>query len=325
MKYSSEIKTGTIVLSGIILLLWGVNYLKGKQFFVKRTVIYAVYNQVDGLADANPVNINGMKVGRVMEVKFLPDNSGKIIVTLVIDNSIRIPKNSIAKIESSDLMGSKTVQVVLGNSTAYVESGDTLQSDLQLSITEEVNKQVAPIKAKAENLLASLDSIMSVLQYAFNQNTRENLAQSFENIGKTVKALERTSFRLDTLISSQQYRVVNIFSNIESITGNLKNNNEKITRAIQNFSMISDTIAKSQLAATISNTSKALKDFSAVMEKINHGEGSIGLLLNNDSLYHGLSSTAKDLDLLLKDINENPKKYVQFSVFGKRYKPKKKK
>lgn len=324
MKYSNELKTGAIVLAGILLLIWGINYLKGKNFFSSQRKFYAVYHQVDGLSPTNQIHLNGVKIGRVAGVEFLPDNSGNIVVTLAIDNPIKINKNSVAKIVSTDLMGTKSVQIILSNETAVAQSGDTLLSATQLSLTEEVNKQVAPIKQKAENLLASMDSVLSVLQYVFNKDTRDNLSQTFENIAKAVTALQHASFRLDTLVTTQQGRLVNIFANVESIALNLRNNNDAISSILKNTAAISDTIAKSNFSSTINNVNKSLQDFSIAMEKVTKGHGSLGLLLNNDSLYNNLSSTAGSLDSLIKDINANPKKYVHFSMFGGKNKPAKK-
>ena len=317
MKFSNEIKIGIIVLGGIILLVWGLNYLKGKNFFAKQHLLYAVYSQVDGLVASNPVQMNGLSIGRVSSVNFLPDNSGNIIVSLTIDNTnIKIPRNTVAKIISADLMGSKAIQLIMGNDTVAARNMDTLKSQIQLSLQEEVNRQVAPIKSKAENLLASMDSVLSVLQYVFNKNTRENLSKSFESIEKTVKALERTSVRFDTIVYSQQGRIVSIFNSVESVAQNIKGNNEKIANIIQNFSSISDSIAKADLVTTITQANSVLKDFAKVMERINKGEGSLGLLLNNDSLYNNLSATSDNLNKLIQDINQNPRKYVRFSVIG---------
>ncbi len=324
MKRGNEIKIGLLIITGIALLVWGINYMKGKSFFIRQTKLYAIYNHVDGLVSANPVEVSGLKIGHVGDVDFIPGSSGRIVVTLVIERNLNIPRNSIAKIISSDLMGAKSVEVIMGDAGTFIQNGDTLLSDNQLSLTEEVNRQVAPIKNKAENLLASMDSVLSVIQYVFNKDTRDNLAKSFQSIEKTVKILEKTSFRLDTLVSGEQHRIVGIFSNVESISFNLRNNNEKISHIIQNFSSISDSLAKSRFVSTINSTRTALEEFSGIAEKINKGEGSLGLLLSNDSLYNNISSTAGNLDKLIKDINENPRKYVQFSLFGKKYKPKNK-
>lgn len=322
-KFSNEIKIGIIVTSGLLMLIWGINYMKGIRFFSNQKKFYAVYNKIDGLVEANPVQINGMQVGQVREIKFLPDNSGKIIVTFYISGNLNVPKNSTAKIVSSDIMGSKAVELQLGEAKEYAEDGDTLFADLQLSITQEVNRQVAPIKAKAESLLASLDSVLSVIQGVFNPETRANLTKSFSNIEKALSALEHASFGMDTIVTAEKVRFREIMQNLESITRNIKNNNERISTAMKNMADISDTLAKAQLGETIRKTNAVMSQISGIVDKINHGEGSLGLLVTNDSLYDNLTAATKSLDELVKDLNQNPKRYVHFSVFGKKDKKKK--
>lgn len=197
------------------------------------------------------------------------------------------------------------------------KSGDTLTSDIQPSITEEVSYQMLPIKRKAESVMASLDSVLSVIQYVFNEDTRENLAHSFESIKFTIQNLEHTTYNIDTLVTTQRNRLAVIFDNIESISTNIKNNNAKLANIISNFSTLSDSLSKAKIVSTINSANKAMLNFSEVTEKINSGEGSLGLLINNDSLYNQLAKSSKDLDLLLEDLRLNPQRYVHVSVFGK--------
>ena len=297
--------------------IWGLNFLKGKHIFSKQRHLYAICGQIDGLLAASPVYLNGLRVGMVEDVYFYPgDTARRIVVRMILDNEISIPRNSVARIASSDLIGGRTIQIIPIASDKNVESGDTLTSETQLSIAQEVNKQVAPIKAKAESMLASLDSVLAVIQYVFNKETRDNLAKSFESISRAIITLEHTTTTFDTIVSAQQSRLSNIFSNVESISLNLKNNNQKITEIINNFEAISDSIAKVSFAKTIRNADKVLTETSQIMEKINSGKGSLGMLINNDSLYTYLKYTAADVDLLVKDLKANPKRYVHFSLIG---------
>lgn len=290
--------------------------MKGVSLFVPKKTFFATYSNVDGLLEANPVQINGMKVGSVRTVEFIPDNSGRILVSFHITKDISIPKNSTAKIVSSNLMNAKAVDLVFGDSKEMAKSGDTLNSELQLSIGQEVNKQIAPIKAKAESMLSSIDSVLMVIQGIFNTETRESLSGSMQKIQDALEALSHASLGIDTLVTTQRVKLRSIFDNLESISSNVKNNNEKISNAITNFSNISDTLAKAQLAETILKTKEAVTQISEIMAKVNRGEGSLGLLIKDDSLYTNLNATSRDLDMLVKDINENPKRYVHFSIIG---------
>lgn len=316
MKIKREVKVGFLVVFTLAFLYWGMNFLKGRNFFNKSRVFYAVYDQVNGLVESNEIIINGYKVGSVSEIKFI-DTKGRMCVKLLVENDIRIPKNSVAKIYSSNLMGSKAIEILLGDSKDLLESGDTLTSKMALTVSEEVSVQMLPLKRKAEDLMLSIDSVLAVIQYVFNEETRDNLKKSFESIKFTIQNLESTSYNLDTLVSSQRVRLGNIFANVESITGNIKNNNAKLTNIINNFSTLSDTLSKVKIATTINNANKALQDVSEITEKINSGKGSMGMLLNNDSLYKNLESSSKELTLLIEDMRLNPNRYVSFSVFGK--------
>lgn len=317
VKISREIKVGSVFIIALALFIWGFNFLKGKDFFTHQREFYAVYEKVDGLVVANPVSINGLKVGQVRELYFDGTADANIIVKFIVDDPIKIPDNSIARIFSSDLLGSKGINLILGKSSKYAKSGDTLTSDIEGSLKEEVNKQMLPLKLKAENLMMSIDSVVSVIQYVFNKDTRDNLAKSFESIKYTLNNLQSTTSAIDTLVLSQKTRLSNIIGNIESITENINNNREQFNNIISNFSALSDTLAKSKISTTLANTNKALKGITEVLEKVNKGEGSLGMLIHNDSLYNNLESSANELNKLLEDMRLHPGRYVHFSVFGR--------
>lgn len=316
MKFSREIRTGLIMVVGIAVLFWGVNYLKGIDFFTRQRQVFAVYDQVEGLTATNPVMVNGMKVGMIHQLTLQPN--GKIIVSMHVTNKVIVPRNSKAEIFSTDLLGSKGIRLVFGDSKEDVLDGDTLQAGVQQTLSEQVNAQVAPIKAKAESLLSSIDSILLTVRAVFNENTKNNLKKSFESISNSLASIENVAGSMDTVLAKQG-RLRMIFDNIESITLNMKNNNENLTKIITNFSSITDTIAKSNLAETLDRTSKTMAETSALMERVNRGEGSLGQLATNDSLYTNLNSSAHSLDNLLKDFQANPRKYLKVSVisFGK--------
>ncbi len=325
MKIKKEIKIAVVFIATLALLYWGINFLKGRDFFNKERIYYAVYNQVNGLVVANPVLVNGFKVGHVKKMYFHPDNSGKIVVEFIINNSdLDIPVNSVARLFSSDLLGSRAVEIQLGNSSTLAKDGDTLKTFIQATLGEEVNVQFQPIKKKFENVMLSIDSVLVIIRGIFNENTQKNLEQSFESIRYTIQNLEHTTYNIDTLVVTQRQKLANIIGNVESISLNIKNNNDKISNIINNFSNISDTIAKAKISRTITDANRTLKEFADIMEKVNRGEGSLGMLINNDSLYNNLNGASKQLNELVEDVKLNPGRYVNISVFGggkKKYKP----
>lgn len=314
-KLSNEVKTGIIVVSGIAILIWGINFLKGKDFFTRETRLYAIYTHVDGLIPSNNIYLNGLKIGTVRYLEIIPDNTGRILVTLHIDRGVSIPKQSTAQIYNTDLLGAKSIRILLGTGEP-VKDGDTLIAANQTSFTEDINAQVAPIKEKAETLLSSMDSVLVIFQTVFNDSTRENLKKSFASISKTLHSVEHISSNLDTLLGTEQTNIGGIIRNLRSITDNINKNNDKISAAINNFSAISDTIAKANLAKTLQATQKSLEETAKILGKINRGEGSLGMLANNDSLYNNLNNASQSLDALLKDFRANPKRYINFSVIN---------
>ncbi len=321
MKIKREAKIAIIFIAALILFFWGFNFLKGRHLFSSERTYYAVYKQVNGLVEANPVVINGYKVGIVNKIYFHPDGSGRLIVKFNVDNDIRIPYNTVAKLYSSDILGSRAIELVLGDSKVDAATGDTLKTQIKASLGEEVSIQMMPIKQKFENVMLSIDSVLVVIRGVFDENTRKNLALSFESIKLTIKNLEHTTYNIDTLVTTQKYKLAAIISNVESITANIKKNNDKISNIIVNFSNISDTIAKAKISSTINNADKALGEFNMILGKVNRGEGSLGMLVNNDSLYRNLNSASDQLNQLVEDIKLNPQRYISISVFGKKSKP----
>lgn len=315
MKIPKEVIIGLLVLLALVLLFWGLNFLKGKNFLSEERVFYGVYTNIEGLVKTNPVMINGLHVGQVKDMYFDPSGTNKVIVEFFLTNEVGVPANSVARIYSSDLLGSKAVEIKLGNSPELAQPGDTLFTDVEISLKEEVNRQVQPIKRKAEDLILSIDSVITVVQYVFNRATRENLNKSFESIANAFDNLESTTYSVDTLVTTQKRRIERIMENIESITLNLKNNQENFNNIMANLSSLSDSLAKARVSETLLSVNNAMNEVTTIANRINNGEGSLGLLVNNDSLYIELEKSARDLNLLLEDIKNNPRKYVKFSVF----------
>src|SRR5664279_5729712 len=162
-KLTREFKIGLAFVLTLAAFYWGVNFLKGVDIFSNTRKIYAVYPKVDGLMRSNPVTINGLNVGKVSRITFTNDTSKNLIVELSISHNVPIPNNSVAQIYSSDLLGSKAVEIILGNSTVFVKNKDTLHSGAKASLEDQVSRQVLPLKAKAESLMGSFDTLLTVL------------------------------------------------------------------------------------------------------------------------------------------------------------------
>lgn len=323
MKLSKEFKIGLVVVAAIAAFIWGLSFLKGSNIFSHKYYIYAIYPKIDGLIPANPILVNGYKIGQVNKISLIEKGGvHQVLVKFLLTEDVKIPSNSIAKAISADLLGSKAVEIVMGNSTRYANNGDTLASDTEEGLKESFNKQMAPIQAKAANLLGSMDSVMTVVSMVLNTKNRENIDKSFESIRKAILSLEQTAYKLDDLMASEKTKLSAILNNLSGITGNLHKNEQKINNILNNFSNLSDTLAKSQLKSAIGNADKTLKELNILLAKINEGQGTLGKLVKNDSLYNNLNKSSEDLDKLLKDLRINPKRYVHLSVFGRKDKNK---
>jgi phospholipid/cholesterol/gamma-HCH transport system substrate-binding protein len=314
-KFSREVKVGFVFVVAISVMIWGLMYLKGLEIFKSKRTFYAQYEYVNGLVVSNPVSIKGMKVGQVKKLYFSKKDPGKIIVELVVENDYPIPKNSVAKIVSTGLIGSKEIEISLGDSKETLETGDTLQALTEATLGEEVNRQIIPLKEKAENLISSLDTVAAIVRELLNKDTRDNLISAIEHVKEALQNLSHITYNVDTLVASQRNHLASIISNVESISLNLRQNNDKIKNILTNFSDISDSLVKANVPAILTNVDRTISDLNIAIGKINNGEGSIGLLLNDKKLYDEVTKAAKDLNLLLEDIKANPSKYVKVSVF----------
>ena len=319
MKLSKEFKIGIVVVCTISAFIWGISFLKGTNLFTSKYYLYAVYPKIDNLIPSSPLQINGYKIGQIKTISLI-QNDGKnvVLVKFLLLEDIQIPKNSIARAVSSDLLGSKSVEVILSKESEFVVNGDTLIAETEQGLKESFNKQLAPLQAKAENLLGSIDSVMTVAKLMLNAKTRENIDQSFESVRKAILSLEQTAYKLDDLMASEKPKMSNILTNLSDITSNLNKSENKINNILNNFSNLSDTLVKTQLKSAVNNADNTLKELNGLLAKINQGQGTLGKLAKNDSLYNNLNKSSEDLDKLLKDLKENPKRYVHFSIFGRK-------
>lgn len=310
MKISNETKVGVLASIAIATLILGYSFLKGNDLFSDENEFYAKYDRVDGLATSKPVLINGYQIGRVSSLKLLP--SGKILVQFKINPNYSIPKNTIARIESTDLLGSKAVVFELGDGNNFAESGDTLNSHVQTDLMD----QVEPVQKKAEQIIARMDSVLTSVNNTLNPEFQRNFDRSFVSIARTLETLEKTTKTVDGLVNDQSSKISSIMTNFESISTNFKNNNVKINTIMNNLDKVSDDLAKSNFTQTIAEANQAVLDLQVILNKVNSGNGTLSQLINDDKMYINLNNAAENLDKLMIDLKANPKRYVSFSVFG---------
>ncbi|MGB0886741.1 MAG: MlaD family protein [Vicingaceae bacterium] len=306
MKISKEIKVGFVALFAIALSIWGFNYLKGNNLFFESTSVYALYPKVPGLAVSSPIIINGVQSGVVDDIYFHPDKSSRVIVKLnITEKGLKIYKNSVAELISTDFMGGKAIGLKLGNSGVELENGDTLKSEFEVSMLEDFSEQMLPIKDKAEHLMLTMDTAvvkltetLENLNGMFTKQNKRNLTLALANLKTTLEGYEELSRSLNYTVK------------------------KKVNPTMDKFTHLADSLKALELNETLLKAQTALDGMSAVMDKMNKGEGTMGKLMNNDSLYNNLTGATLQMEELLEDIKLHPKRY--FRILSKKEIPYKK-
>jgi len=306
-KLSKEFKSGFIFLLAIVFLVYGLKYLKGLNVFQSNKPYYAIYDDIDGLQIGSSIRLNGFNVGMVNNIVL--SNNNKLLVTLNINSVDSIPINSVCKIVNQDLMGTKGVSLVLGKSDLFAKPGDTLQSGIENSLQDEVNAQILPLKNKAEELIGSVDSLLTVVAAVLNKNTRKNLSNSIKSLDETFSILSQTMIKVDSMVYNNDKRVSKIILNLESITTNLNDSSSGIKPILHNLSLISDSLSNSNIGSLVENINN-------ISNNISSGSGSLTKLMKDDKLYNNLEKSTSELAELIEDIKNNPKRYVNFSILG---------
>ena len=314
MKIRREAKLALTALAAVFILIWGINFLKGSSLFESKSTFYGVYDSVEGLKVSSGVIYRGYQVGQVISIQFTGERFDRVLVKFSVNKGLELPSNTLAMIQSADLMGSKVIALMPGDSRVSAVSGDTLRSQVERGLMEQVSQQMLPLKQKAERLLGSLDSVMLIVQGLFNEETKKNLSNSFGSIDRTLRNLEGASGNLDTLIQGESARISSILQDVNSITGNLRNNNEEISNILGNVSAISDSLRQASLHQTLMSLDYILATTDSIMNKINRGEGTIGALLNDNDLYYNLNQVSENLNRLLVEFRYNPKRFINLSL-----------
>jgi phospholipid/cholesterol/gamma-HCH transport system substrate-binding protein len=267
---------------------------------------------VEGLTVSKPVLVNGFQIGRVSKMELHPD--GQTTVEFKIDPKYNIPDNTLAELQSTDLLGSKAIVFVLGNSTKYAEDKDTLRADIQGSLSESLQ----PIQKKAEVLITKVDSAMASINRIMNPEFQRNVNRSFASIANSLQTLEGTTKKIDAIVGSQSAHINGIMTNAEVVSGNLRTSTARFNGISANLDKFSGDLANSNISQTMANANKAVSELQATIAKVNSNQGSLGLLLNDTKMYDNLNSASNNLNNLLIDMKAHPSRYVHFSVFGKK-------
>ena len=294
MKLSYEIKTAILVLSGIILFIIGFSYLKSNDVFVADRIFYAVYDDVEGVSKGTPVTISGFNVGSVQDIKFYK-NTSQLLLKFRVENDFTFSDQSIAQIYETGLIGGKALSVVPKYGQRLAKSGDTLQSSIAPGLTELVNDKLTPLQEKIESMVVSADSVLIGLNSVLNNEAKFEIQSSIKNFSSTVADLKNSAGTLDELLNTNKSQINNIISNVNQTSNEL-----------------------SDLSIVVKNLSQSSKSIDKIVNEISNGNGSLNKLIFDDELINSLDAASSNINLLLKDLRLNPKRYVHFSIFGKK-------
>jgi len=319
VKISKTSKIGIVLAVSFIVLVWGINFLKGRDIFRTEKVYIARYKNVGGLEASTVVQLNGLKIGYVREIYFDDDLSGDLIVKIAVFNKFPLPVGTTAEIANSDLLGSKVVKLSLGKSSQFYQHNDTIKTKIESDLMSQVTEQIAPIKAKAERLIVSLDSIVSGVSLLLNSESRRNIEKSIKQISLTMENLEQISSDLSQVVSTQKTNLSASIVNLKELTENLNKDSKALGKILNKFSAISDSISPAELKSTITHLNRSAIGLETILSNINDSNGTLGLLVKDSTLYTQLTESSENLNRLLLDLKTNPHRYLKISAvnFGK--------
>ena len=306
MKISKEIKTALLVIGSLALLIWGYNFLKGKDLFSSNRTFYVNYDNVEGLNQASTVTINGMIVGKVNSI--FMNNEGSITVELSINSPIEIPASTVAEIYSPGMLGGKQVALIVDFSDGNLaSSGDFLNSGVKIGLLDGLSGKADPIMVKLDSVLYNVNQLVVGLNNTLDDSLKTSLQNSLAELNHTLKNTTQITTGFNRIVSDNEQKIGTIVSDFSETSGNLK--------------QMSEELAQADLKATLDKFEETADNLSNMMAKIESGEGNLGKLINDDELYNNLEGTSKELNQLIEDIKLNPKRYLNISVFGKKSTP----
>lgn len=310
MKISNEFKVGLLAVISILLFIFGYNYLKGNNLLKNSRTFYAVYDNVEGLSKSSPVTINGLQIGSITDINFL-DETGKLVVSMNINNDFVFSSNSVAKIYGGNLIGSKSMAIEpVYQQDNIAKSGDTLPGKIDPGLLELVNNRLTPLQSRVETAVTDVDTLITSVNKILNPKTQKSIQESFININSTLNSLKNTSQEINELVANNHNNINKSFENINKTTENLQ--------------QVTDSVAQIDVTKMSQDLEKSIANIKEVTKKIENSDGTLGKLIHDDQLYKNLEGASNEMQELLNDIKTNPKRYVHFSVFGKKNRPYKK-
>jgi len=304
VKFSKEVKTGLLAVFAIATFIFGYNYLKGTNLLNKERIYYVIYDNVEGLDLSSVVTVNGLKIGKVTQIS-ISSKTGELVVQFNVVGDFQFSKTSLAKIYGGGLIGGKSLSIIPDFTSSDIAiSGDTLVGQREEGIMEFMNDRLSPLQDKIENTVVSTDSVLTAVADVLDKDVRESLKKTLKDLGDVASSFKESSKALESILKTNQDKFNRTFTNLDKTS--------------QNFAILSDSLSQLEVGKLVANIENTIADFNAITKKLNNGEGSLGKLLNDELLYKNLEGSTKQLEQLLEDMKLNPKRYVHFSLFGKK-------
>ena len=302
MKLSNEIKTAILVLSGILMFIVGFSYLKSNNIFSSDRTFFAIYDDIEGVSVGTPVTVSGFNVGSIQDISFY-QNTMDILVKFRVENKVKFSKNSVAQIYETGLIGGKAL-AILPNNGPLAQSGDTLRSSIAPGLTELVNDKLSPLQEKIESTFVSADSLLKNINNVLDVNSQNQIKESFSQLSDLAINLKESAENLNSIININEIKINDIVSNVDNFSSN--------------FSSLSNSF--SDVEVIIGNLTKTSNNLNSIIDEISSGDGTFNQLIYDDSMIKFLNEASNNLNLLMEDLRLNPKRYVHFSLFGKKNK-----
>lgn len=308
MKFNKEIKIGFLAIIGIMMSVFSYNYLKGINLFEKNRKFKVTYSKVDGLSMSNPVTLNGFKIGKVHKINFNRENTRELIVDIIIENDVIFPKTSTAELYETGLIGGKAIAIIpdYKNDSTIALDGDFLKGVLKPGLTELVNQILPQVQLQLESVMQSAEVVFENINKLFDEETKTELKSSIKEFSLLTQNLSNTSRRVSDLIEKSAPGIELTINNLKDTSNNLKS--------------ITDSVSKKDISDLTNNLNELVKNLNKVSKNLNNSNGTMGMLIQDKSIYENLEKATNELNILIEDVKLNPSRYVNFSVFGKKNK-----
>ena len=305
MRFTKEIGIGILVILGTLMSVFSYNYLKGINLFEKTRTFKVIYTKVDGLSPSNPVTLNGYKIGKVQKINFNSNDTKELIVDIVIENDVKFSKTSKAELYETGLIGGKAIAIIPDyDNNAIAESGDYLIGSVKPGLTDLVNQIMPQIQLQLETVMKKAGIVLSNINTLFDEETKKSLKSSIDQFANLTNNLSETFRNVDAFIKDNSPNLTTTIDNLNATSLKMKD--------------MSNSMSEVDLNLILTNLDSTISNLNNITNKLNQGEGTVGKLIYDDGLFKNLDNATKNLEELIEDIKLNPKRYVHFSIFGKK-------